>query len=223
MTLNLKKYLDMIGAQDDIYYHGSYEEIMKQLDRHILEVNTFQAMDKEMWITPRPKTLCYHKKHQVKFRLLYSTENGEDVPIKFKYTIAYNLAYIIFVKKDMRTNFIDVKNKYGFSEKMLEFFNTAEDVNSKVNGKIHYILFDDDTSFTNQIDAVKAIGLYLLALGRRDALEEAKFKRSLANSLIDHDEHKANLNWNEAIDRERFVMKYDAIISPYLEKTKFIH
>lgn len=223
MTLDLEKYLDMIGAEDNIYNRGSYEETMEQLDRHLLEVNTFQAVDKEMWITPRPKTLCYRKKHQVKFRLLHSTEDEEDVPIKFKYTIAYNLAYIIFVKKDMRTNFVDIKNKYGFSEKILEFFNTAEDVNSKVNGKIHYILFDDDTSFANQIDTVKAIGMYLLALGRRDALEEAKFKRSLAHSMIDYDEYKANLNWNEAINRERFVMKYDAIISPYLEKTKFIH
>ena len=80
MTLDLEKYLDMIGADDNIYNRESYEETMEQLDRHLLEVNTFQAVDKEMWITPRPKTLCYRKKHQVKFRLLHSTEDEEDVP-----------------------------------------------------------------------------------------------------------------------------------------------
>lgn len=224
MNLNLENYLDMIGADDNIYNRKSYEDTMSQLDRHLLEVSTSQAANKEMWITPRPRFLCYKKKHQVKFRLLHCTPEEDDIPLKFKYTIAYNLAYIIFVKKDIKTNFIDVKNKWGFSEKIVEFINTNDNkIGSPINGKLHYILFDDDTSFPNQVDTVKAIGMYLLALGRRDALSEAAFKRGIAHNSVDVDDNEASFNWKEAIKREKFVTKYDAIISPYLERTKYIH
>ena len=224
MSLDLENYLDMIGAEDNIYNQKTYEETMAQLDKHLLEINTSQSSDEEMWITPRPRFLCYKDKHQVKFRLLHCTPEGDDIPLKFNYNIAYNLAFIIFVKKDVKTNFIDVENKWGFSEKIVEFINVdGNKIESPINGKLHYILFDDDISFSNQIDTIKAIGMYLLALGRRNALSEAAIKRGIAHDSVNIDGNKATFNWREAIKRENFVTKYDAIISPYLEKTKYIH